>query len=356
MKLHRRAILSLWLAFGTLGSLPVALWSSEPSRAYYVYVTAESEDEVAVVRFDGDRAETIKRIPVGVRATEIEGPHGITISPDGRYWYLSMAHGIPFGRVYKFTTGQDRLVGEVQLGLFPATMQISPSTGLLFVVNFNLHGDPVPSSVSVVDAQTMTEVARIMTGPMPHGSRLSRDGLRHYSVAMMSGELFEIDGLGFNVRRRLFVGKDKRTGKPKPKPTWVQPHPDGRRIYVACNGSNEVVEVELDGWETRRRFPTAAGPYNLDITPDGGRLVVTYKSAGSTGFWDLKTGQELARVPNSRLVPHGIAITPDGRYAFVSVEGKGGQPGAVDVFDLNSLKRVATAEVGRQAGGIALWK
>ena len=27
--------------------------------------------------------------------TEIEGPHGITVGPNGDYWYLSLAHGNP---------------------------------------------------------------------------------------------------------------------------------------------------------------------------------------------------------------------------------------------------------------------
>ena len=45
---------------------------------YYIYCTAESEDEVALIRFDGKVAHVEKRIPVGVWPVEIEGPHGIT--------------------------------------------------------------------------------------------------------------------------------------------------------------------------------------------------------------------------------------------------------------------------------------
>ena len=70
---------------------------------YYIYVTAESQDEVYVVKFDGEKAAVIKDIPVGVWPLEIEGPHGLTISPDGKYWYLSLAHGFPFGHVYKLS-------------------------------------------------------------------------------------------------------------------------------------------------------------------------------------------------------------------------------------------------------------
>ena len=335
--------------------------SDEPGRSYFVLVSCESDDEVAVVRLDvpsGEQkkpsAKLIERVTVGVWAIEMEGPHGITVSPDGKHWYLSMAHGRPFGRVYKYTTGDNRLLGHVELGLFPATMQVSPATGLLYVVNFNLHGDAVPSTVSVVDPEEMIEVARITTGVMPHGSRHSPDGLRHYSVAMMSHELFEIDAVALDVRRRLKL--DTQVPGRMPKPTWVQLHPTRPLAYVVCSGSDEVLEVELNAWKIVRRFATPPGPYNVEVTPDGAKLVVTYKSDASTGFWDLAGGSQLARLPNSRKVSHGIAITPDSRYALVSVEGKGRQPGAVDVFDLTTLKRIATVEVGKQAGGIAFWK
>lgn len=348
------------------------------AQDYYIYVTAESEDEVAVVKFDGEKATTIKRIPVGVWPAEIEGPHGITVSPDGRYWYLSMAHGNPYGTLYKYETGTDELVGQTTLGLFPATMQISTATGLLYCVNFNLHGDMVPSSVSVVDPETMTELKKITTGAMPHGSRISPDGMKHYSVAMMSGELFEIDALDLSVSRKLdldasqemkmdMAGMDhsmmdhSKMGHngmkhSKVKPTWVIPHPKWNKVYVAGNGSDEILEVDLDKWEVTNTFPGDKGPYNVEISPDGKKMVVTYKTAAKTGIWDLESGKELARLDNNRRVSHGVAMSSDSRYAFVSVEGIGGEPGSVDVIDLERLAIVDTAELGKQAGGIYFWK
>ena len=365
-------------------------FSKVAAQNYYIYATAESEDEVAVVRFDGEKAEAIETIPVGTMPTEIEGPHGITVGPDGEYWYLSIAHGFPYGKLLKFETGTNKLVGETELGIFPASMQISEATGLLYVVNFNLHGKMVPSTVSVVDPETMTELTKVTTGAMPHGSRLSPDGMFHYSVAMMSGELFEIDALDMKVNRTLELDQpmkmdnmggmdhshhnmdhsshDMSMGgmsemsakKPmkhsKVKPTWVIPHPKQPKAYVAGNGIAEVLEVDLDEWKITRRFPGGKGPYNVEISPNGKLLVVTYKTDAQTGIWNLAEGKELARIPNSRKVAHGIAISPDNKYAFVTVEGIGAEPGSVDVIDLQKLEKVATAEIGKQAGGIAFWK
>ena len=65
---------------------------------------------------------------------------------------------------------------------------------------------------------------------------------------------------------------------------------------------------------------------------------------------------KLAKFKNTRKVTHGVDISPDSRYAFVSVEGIGKEPGAVEIFDLKKLKAVTIAEIGKQAGGIAFWK
>lgn len=343
------------------------------AQHYYVYVAAESEDEVAVVEFDGKTAIVAETIAVGYQPTEIEGPHGITIDPSGEFWYLSMAHGNPYGRLYKYRTDNNKLVDYVELGIFPATMQISKASGLLFCVNFNLHGRMVPSTVSVVDPVSMSEITQITTGSMPHGSRISPDGLKHYSVAMMSGELYEIDALSLQVSKILKLDKEEAQmdhamhagmdhsrqasmNHSKVKPTWVIPHPTNGMVYVAGNGSDEILEIDTETWETTRTFSTGKGPYNVEISPDGKTLVATYKSEGTTAVWNLKKGKEATRITNSRKVSHGIAISSDSRYAFVSVEGKGGEPGAVDVIDLKKMELVAFAEVGKQAGGIAFWK
>ena len=49
-------------------------------------------------------------------------------------------------------------------------------------------------------------------------------------------------------------------------------------------------------------------------------------------------------------------ISPDSRYAFVTQEGVGAEPGTVDMIDLQTLERAASVDVGQQAGGIDFWK
>ena len=74
------------------------------------------------------------------------------------------------------------------------------------------------------------------------------------------------------------------------------------------------------------------------------------------GIWDLEEGREAARIRTRRPVPHGVVVSGDGKYAFATLEGIGGEPGTLEVYDLSSRERVAHVDTGKQAGGIALWK
>ena len=94
----------------------------------------------------------------------------------------------------------------------------------------------------------------------------------------------------------------------------------------------------------------------MSITPDGKLLLATLKQGGMFEVFDVASGRSLAQLKNSTTVAHGIAVTPDSRYAFVSSEGVGAAPGKVDVYDLVARTRVATVDVGQQSGGIAFWK
>jgi DNA-binding beta-propeller fold protein YncE len=348
----RWIVATLALVAGWMTVRSPAVPAQEPDAAgggtYYVYVAAESQDEVALVRFGPEGTQVVRTIPVGLFPTEIDGPHGIAVDASRSRWYVSIAHGLPYGQVHAYAAETNERVGRVEVGLFPASISVTPG-GLLFVANFNLHGDPVPGTVSVVDSENLVEVARITTCARPHGSRLSPDATRHYSVCVADEQLVEIDTRTLSVSRRLYVGQ-VRCG-----PTWAQPGPAGRYVYVACNKNRQVLEVDVDRWAVSRRFATGAGPYNLDVTRDGRLLVVTYKGAQATGVIDLASGSELAVVPNTRRLPHGVVLSPDSRYAFVSVEGVGGEPGTVDVIDLRLLEKVGSADVGKQAGGIGLW-
>lgn len=382
---------------------PAATTVSAPTATYWLYVGAESADRIYRVRFGPGGATVEKTIGIGELAAEMEGPHGLQISPDSRWLYMTTGHGTPDGKLWKYDLGPDTLVTSgISLGKFPASLDVTPDGLYSFSANFNLHGEMVPSSISVVYTPTMTEVAQIETCTMPHGSRIEPGGTMHYSGCMMDDQLVEIDTRSFAVTRRFSLAKGKEgpltgamaagahdmhvmpstsaaTGA-KPvatppaaqqmdasqghgvsmsascSPTWAQPSADGRVVFVACNKADEIIEVDRARWSITRRIATGRGPYNLAVTPDGKHMVATLKQSAGVEIYDLVTGRSVATIPTSTTVAHGITVSPDSRYAFVSSEGVGAAPGKVDVYDIRARIKVATVDVGQQASGITFWK
>ena len=331
-----------------------------------MFVASEGNDRIALVRFGQGKARVERERKIGINPTELVGPHGLYVSPDGRWYYVSTAHGTPNGALWKFSTATGEQAGRVELGLFPATVQVAPNGHYAWVVNFNLHGEMTPSSVSVVYLDDMLEVRRIPTCVMPHGSRLSPDGKRHYSACMMNDALVEIDADRMEVARHFMLSAGGEHGMNGPvqamsaavtcSPTWAEPSADGRSVWVACGKSNEVVEIDVGSWTLKRRVPVGEGIYNLAASRDGRLVIGTNKGGQSVSVIDAASGRELARIPTTRRLPSGLVISPDSRYAFVTQEGVGSEPGTVDVIDLRTLARVASVEVGQQAGGIDFWK
>jgi hypothetical protein len=374
--------------------------AAPPTASYWVYVGAESADLIHRIKFGPAGFVVERSIQVGELPAEMEGPHGLQISRDGKYLHMTTGHGFPDGKYWRYELGPDTLVGPgVLLGNFPASIDVTPDGLFSFSGNFNLHGDMVPSSVSVVHTPSFTEVARIVTCTMPHGSRLDPSGLFHYHGCMMDDQLVEIDTRTLEVSRRFSLARGKEGALPAEgdgmlamwiegaqrvsqgktsdpadvgyaamggmkhdmvpnscSPTWAQPSFDGKSVFVACNKADEIVEIDRAGWTVARRFKTGRGPYNLAVTPDGALLIATLKQGHMTEVFDLKAGRSVAQLKNSTTVAHGVVVSPDSRYAFVTSEGVGSAPGKVDVYDLKSLTKVGTVDVGQQASGIAFWK
>jgi len=371
----RRGLICLCLGLSMTAQNPTPP-VDPPRQDYLVYLVCESADKIILLRFGPKGLQIENQTRTGLMPMDINGPHGIAVSPDKQYFYVSEGHGRPEGSVWKYRAGTNEVIKYTGLGMFPATTDITPDGNFIYVANANFHGDMVPSSISVVATDQMIEVKRITTCTMPHGSRLNHAGTRQYSACMMDDMLVEIDTNKFAVSRYFTLAPGKEMGmngapypasgadhkmaamgdhKPTCTPTWAQPSNDDSVIYVACNQANDIVAVNTADWRLVRRFPAGNGVYNLAMTKDG-RLIATNKRGQSVSIFDPVSGKELANVPTKRKVVHGAVVSPDDRYAFISVEGVGTEPGTVEVIDLGAYKTVATIDLGPQAAGIDFWK
>jgi hypothetical protein len=113
-----------WARKAAVWSLAAAVsWSSAslaqapaapapPTANYWVYVGAESADLLQRLRFGPGGFVVEKTIQAGEFLADIEGPHGLQISRDGKWMFVSTGHGNPDGKFWKYALGPDTLVGQ----------------------------------------------------------------------------------------------------------------------------------------------------------------------------------------------------------------------------------------------------
>src|ERR1041384_5917531 len=103
---------ALWL--GLAGSA-----AAQQAGGYRLYVVSESGDIVSELTWDGSALKVIKTVPVGIMPADIDGPHNVTVSPDGKFYYVTIAHGTPYGSLWKMAVDGDTLVGRGAGGAVP---------------------------------------------------------------------------------------------------------------------------------------------------------------------------------------------------------------------------------------------
>ena len=362
---------------------PVA--AQAPAQGYRVGVVSESGDIVTWLRPEGNTLVVDHVVPVGIMPADIDGPHNIAVSADQRWYYVSIAHGTPYGSLWRFDAANDTVAGRAQLEYFPTTIAVTPDGDFAFVANSDFHGDhPRVNSVSAVYTPDMAKITEIPACDMPHGVKVSHAGTAVWVSCMHSDEVLQLDAATLAVVRRAktgggmampmaagaMAGMNHGAAAPAPAaatapapavdnecaPTFVSLSRDDQTLYVACNHKGTLQVWDAVALTMRTEVPVGAGAYNVEPSPDGKFVLVTNKKAQSVSVVDAKTLKELARVATTKKIVHGVAYSPDSRYAYVTQESIGADPGAVDVIDLTTLTKVSTTPLPAQPTGIAILK
>jgi DNA-binding beta-propeller fold protein YncE len=132
-----------------------------------------------------------------------------------------------------------------------------------------------------------------------------------------------------------------------------QPHTvawraDGKAVYVSERGAGTVVEVDVAGGKSLRRF--GVGRYPVGLAASKTRLIVANNGLSSVSIIDLASGKQAARIPGIYKA-WGVAITPDGNTAVV-----GGLLPAGDARDATMACTISLIDVagGKKTGIIKL--
>jgi YVTN family beta-propeller protein len=123
-------------------------------------------------------------------------------------------------------------------------------------------------------------------------------------------------------------------------PQHVTVSSDGRWLYTANFGSDDVTIVDLDEHLHTVAASAGRGPILPTVGPDGTQAWVPSR-ADSTVAVVRSDGSTVARI-RVGLSPHDIEISPDGRWAYQPNQAEG----TVTVIDTRTLQVEATVAVG----------
>lgn len=81
-----------------------------------------------------------------------------------------------------------------------------------------------------------------------------------------------------------------------------------------------------------------------------GTLLVTNRQGGSISFFDMKSETEVARLPIGPVIPHEVAVSPNGRWALTGEYGPGDNPGhRLVIMDVANTRIAGRIDLGAQS-------
>jgi YVTN family beta-propeller protein/YD repeat-containing protein len=202
-----------------------------------------------------------------------------------------------------------RELGRAPTGEGPHEAEASPDGRFVYVSNYGHKEDG--HSVTVLDVERRAAAATLDLGEhrRPHGLALSPDGRTLWVTCEGSGHLVGIDTAGRRVARAIPTG-DKGSH-------MVVLSPDGKRAYTANFHSTTVSAIDVESGTLIRKIECEKGPEGIDLSPDGATLWATNRSAESISVVDTRRLEAVRRIAAGK-IPIRVKFTPDGRRTIVS--------------------------------------
>ncbi len=120
------------------------------------------------------------------------------------------------------------------------------------------------------------------------------------------------------------------------------------RIYQTNSAGDDLAVIDPATNKVVMKIPDLEAAHGVTFSPNGARAYITCEADNSVWAVKTKDGHLLSKIPLSGH-PNNIAVSKDGRYILAAIVTA---PGAVDVIDASTLKRVKTIPVKGSAHNV----
>lgn len=276
-------------------------------------------------------------------------PFNLALSGNGKELFVVAEEA---GLLMIVDTEKEKITHKIRVGNQPHTVILDSDEKFAYVSN------QWSDNISVINLSTMSVTDTLKTGNGPAGIALSSDGQTLYAVNSYTNDISVIDIRSGKELKRLAAGNN---------PTGIVMAPDKNRLYVTSRrallvpyGDPVVCELTVinDNSKTisaREDMESAYMMENIVFTPDGGLALMPlirpknlipsiqvergFMMTNGMAVIEQKTGGRIIQLlldePNQYFAdPFDVAITPDGKRAFISHAGVN----LISVVDVDSLR------------------
>ncbi|HEX3632770.1 MAG TPA: plastocyanin/azurin family copper-binding protein [Casimicrobiaceae bacterium] len=270
------------------------------------------------------------------------GPHGMTMTPDGKTVYVS---GDESSTVSVIDTATDRVTYAVDVGKTPHGLAMQPDGRMLLVA---VYGE---DRVAFVDTATRAIMASVDV-TKPHTIAIRPDGKLAYVASQQPGNfaLVVVDLARRTVVRSIALDKPPRD---------LEFSYDGKALYFTLAGVSAVQVLDPQTDRIVAAVATGASPHIASYFRGAPAATAVVQGPGELLLFDPATNAPLRTIAVGKQ-PHWVAASADGKRAYVTNEGSND----LSVVDLasgqvttiavgNAPRKVVVQQTAMKAGGAA---
>jgi YVTN family beta-propeller protein len=280
----------------------------------------------------------IKLTDFGYSATA--KPHDAAVEPNGQYWYASL---IEDGKVVKFDKDFN-FVGDAPF-VAAGILAMHPTKDLLYV-GHTLSVANVPQTVGAITRSTMNLVTIPVPYMRPHAFVADHVGKYVYQASLTQYRFGVIDtDVNPNELAAVIPFGNARTL------VQMNVSPDDQEIYISSQLTQELLVIDSSNPTNLTlvdSIPVGQHPWHPKFTPDGSRVYVGNNlshtvSVVNTSTRTVETTIGVGDGSDGLSEPHGLVISPDGKYVYVTNRNVNG--GYSPRYNLGDNSNVGTVVV-----------
>ncbi len=330
------------------------------------FITNQASDYIAVINLDN--MFLTRYVKVGEAVNNIAAPHNVAVDNQGRYFYVTL---IAEGFIEKYDAVNYSKLGRLYAVSAPGHVIISPEGTKGYVTNYNVNGSERFIKSFRTSDMTIINTISDVTMNGTHGGRITSSGEYLLTVAELGEYIQIINTANDEIVQTIPIAANvppNGNGTGFFRPIALSLSTDDKYAFITCDRSNDVRVLDLDTRLIVNIIPTGIFPIQSECSPDNKWLYVANRNSNSVTVIDVNTFTVVKTISNVGAQPHGVAFTPDGRYAYITCESVSGTyvhhpaagssiPGTTAVIDvLNNHTKIKDIEMASFPAGISITK